>query len=152
MQRGRIVTQVVVMGTVFAAVGWVVVADFSASAAPEPALARAIHPEPMPMLVSFTWTGGHPSSDLWSGSGNWAGSLGYPDDANDDAVFNSRFYVILDANRTIDDLSVTDGELSSFDGDDSAITLTCDTVIISGDTSGDNGGVVVEGLAGIETN
>lgn len=152
MQRGRIVTHVAVIGTVFAAVGWVVIADFTASAAPEPALAGAIQPEPSPMLASFTWTGGHPTSDLWSGAGNWGSSLGYPDDANDDAVFNSRFYVILDANRTIDDLSVTDGEQSIFDGDDTAITLTCDTVIISGDTSGDYGGVIVDGLAGIETN
>lgn len=111
---------------------------------------------PVAMLASFTWTGGSGDPDYWNEAANWSGAGGacfYPCTSADDATFSGYFgFAYFDASRTIDDLTVDDGGGSYFDGDGTARTLTCDTVVISGDTSGDTGGVHVTGLAGIETN
>ncbi|GIK15079.1 MAG: hypothetical protein BroJett003_00430 [Planctomycetota bacterium] len=110
---------------------------------------------PMAMLAPFTWTGGGSDPDYWNETANWSGAgVGYPDDSSDDATFSGSFgFADLDASRTIDDLTVDDGSGSYFQSDgENSRTLTCDTVVISEDTSGDFGGVHVTGLAGIETN
>ncbi|MBE7457918.1 MAG: hypothetical protein KJ057_15480 [Phycisphaerae bacterium] len=110
-------------------------------------------PMAMAMLAPFTWTGN--ASNAWNNAANWSGAgVGYPDDSSDDATFSGSFgFADFDASRTIDDLTVDDGSGSYFQSDgENSRTLTCDTVVISGDTSGDFGGVHVTGLAGIETN
>ncbi|MCG3132206.1 MAG: hypothetical protein FLDDKLPJ_03039 [Phycisphaerae bacterium] len=108
---------------------------------------------PAMMLAPFTWTGGSSDPDYWNEAANWSGAgVGYPDDASDDATFNScGFRAEFDASRTIDDLTVDitgDFCLGYFDANGSEVTLTCDTVTITGG----NDAVYVVEKAGIETN
>ena len=102
---------------------------------------------------SFTWIGG--TTGNWNDNTQWTAafpeSTGWPDDANDDAVINTEgFEITVHADVTIDDLVLTSLGYSGgrFDAEDEERTITCDTLTI---TDGGNNGVVMAGLAGIET-
>lgn len=111
------------------------------------------------LRTSFTYVGGGNCSGDWSVVDCWSATgctsvLCYPRTGNDDAIFNAAFGTInLDESYTIDDLTIDDGGHTAFNAGGTARTLTCDTVVISGETnSAEEGGATVAGLACVETN
>jgi len=136
-----------------------VVSPATASGAGAGALASsAAMMEPGMRRAAFTWTGGGGDNN-WSTVQNWSvsGCLNvpcYPRTSNDDAAFaDVGFSVHLDGNYTIDDLTLDTVGGSYIDGEsESNRKLTCDSVVVSGDTGGEGGGVHVKNLACVETN
>lgn len=118
---------------------------------------RNAEPAASPLVVraSYVWIGD--DYDDWSDTSAWTptgcGSPPcYPRTGSDDANFTSGFKVTLDNNYTIDDLVIDDSPGGYIDGASSVRTLTCDTVVVSGDTGGEPGGARVANKAVVETN
>lgn len=112
------------------------------------------------LRASFTYVGGTNCSGDWSDVDCWSATgCGtppcYPRTGSDDAIFNGAFGTIgLDASYTIDDLTIDDGGHTEFNAGGTARTLTCDTLVISGETNDPDsgGGAQVKYLACVETN
>lgn len=119
----------------------------ASAGAPEPAAARR--------RVLFTWTGS--DADAWRDASHWSGvgGFGYPDDTNDDAVidaFTGTFDIGLSASTTIDDLAVTQDAATLRITNGSAVTLTCDSIVIDCTDSSGFLRLVAHDLVKIETN
>lgn len=76
--------------------------------------------------TTFTWTGAEDNGNLWNTPNNWDLNSGYPDDANDIAVFEgvgtggSAITVQMNVSPTIGEIHVIS------DGSDSDVTLVSD--------------------------
>ncbi len=125
------------------------------AASPE---ASAGRPEPK-LRASWTWTG-NGADDEWSTVQNWSGAGGacpYPCSTADDvSVSLCAFNIEPESNRTIDDLSISvnqGGCGGTFDGLGGEVTVTCDTVTITGNNGGGDTplGIKVINGAAIET-
>lgn len=97
--------------------------------------------------AAYTWSPPNPECNAndnyaWHLTSNWAvqGMCGpsgcIPATANDDATFDGsasyHFCVVLDANRTIDDVIVTSVNGIEFDAEGQDCTITCDSLVITG--------------------
>lgn len=120
--------------------------------------ASAGRPEPR-LRASWTWTGGG-ADDEWSTVQNWSGAGGacpFPCSTADDvSVSLCAFNIEPESNRTIDDLSLSvnqGGCGGTFDGLGNEVTVTCDTVTITGNNGGGDTplGIKVINGAAIET-
>lgn len=138
---------------------WAAAAPSSASPIMVEASApAAVVPAEPKMRALFTWTGAH--TDAWRSSANWTspGTLGYPDDTNDDALIDAfdsanPFEIGLSADTTIDDLTVTEDDATPLRiTNGSAVTLTCDTITISCTDSSGFVRLIAHDRVKIETN
>ncbi len=90
------------------------------------------------LATLYEWTGAG-ANDEWDNYQNWdcgaaCDPTSYPSTTNDDAIVDTTDTINL-TDETIDDLSIDNpgsNDGPTFDGQDSELSLTCDTITISG--------------------